>query len=671
MEGILNIWCGLSDSSDGVLQLQLSGRSKEQLLIIAVVAFLLLIYYWKIRPFLRSFYDMSNLAQRLPDYTRVQIRNAIKYYIWPECQSVDPAQSIEIRSTIAVKNDLLQTIDRNLMQPAEYKHYMLLADTGMGKTSFLLNYLARHLRKWRKPYKMELIPLNVPGLQEKLAKIAQPQRTVLLLDALDEDVMAVHDHVARLADIMQWTKQFHRVVLTCRTQFFPRDEEITPETGILKSGPRTDGMSPQFTFYKIYLTPFSDQQVQIYLDRRFPIWRKKWRKEAHNIVSQAPNLIVRPMLLAYVQDLIHSKKSIKTSFQIYEQMVEAWVEREQRKGTEKDKLRTFSEKLAVELFFYRADHGGERIAKEQIGVLAQMNGIDLELWQLTGRSLLNRDAVGNYKFAHRSILEYLVALMILKQDSAALSIPVAQLTDQMKIFIMEGIYNEPCPVKYWTPVIKNLVYNFQANKPLILPDKFVRFDGGVFSFSRGDQFMEMAPFDMSRYPVTNKEFEEFNPDHKDERDKYSETDDQPVVHVSYDEAKQYCEWLSERDGCLYRVPTEAEWEFAASGCGQREFPWGNESPNPTRANYADSKIGKTTPVGSFIFGTTPEGLFDMAGNVWEWCADWFDQAKDSRVLRGGYWGTDANRLRNSYRDWLNPQIRNLGVVGFRVLRVVK
>ena len=123
---------------------------------------------------------------------------------------------------------------------------------------------------------------------------------------------------------------------------------------------------------------------------------------------------------------------------------------------------------------------------------------------------------------------------------------------------------------------------------------------------------------------------------------FEQGDNHPVVSVSWNDAMAYCQWLSEKTGLDFKLPTEAQWEKAARGLDQRKYPWGNKKPDGTKANYADinywRKYGdvrepdksiddgytETSPVGSFPAGASPYGLLDMAGNVWEWCYDIYD-----------------------------------------------
>jgi formylglycine-generating enzyme required for sulfatase activity len=149
-------------------------------------------------------------------------------------------------------------------------------------------------------------------------------------------------------------------------------------------------------------------------------------------------------------------------------------------------------------------------------------------------------------------------------------------------------------------------------------------------------------------------------------------DDHPVVGITLYAAHSYCLWLSllESKGKyqnIYRLPTEIEWEWAASGMQKRKYPWGNTRPNTKRANYGQN-VGATTPVGSYPDGATPEGLYDMAGNVWEWMENWYNEStKSSRALRGGSWNNDTADLRCSSRIYYLPDGGG-NLLGFRVVR---
>ncbi|NHQ60999.1 SUMF1/EgtB/PvdO family nonheme iron enzyme [Chlorobium sp. BLA1] len=153
-------------------------------------------------------------------------------------------------------------------------------------------------------------------------------------------------------------------------------------------------------------------------------------------------------------------------------------------------------------------------------------------------------------------------------------------------------------------------------------------------------------------------------------------DDQPVVGVNWYAAKAYCLWLSLLEGTAdaYRLPNEVEWQWAAGGRqGKRErvvrdYPWpeAKGEPNPKLANYGQN-VGATTPVGSYPEGATPEGLYDMVGNVWEWTDSIHEKYAPARSLRGGSWGAEPEDLRCSVRGDFDPG--DWGVdIGFRVVR---
>ena len=187
--------------------------------------------------------------------------------------------------------------------------------------------------------------------------------------------------------------------------------------------------------------------------------------------------------------------------------------------------------------------------------------------------------------------------------------------------------------------------------------------------------VQMSPFSMQQHEVTNDEYRRFDPAHTFPAGEGLH----PVANVSWYEAAAYAAWLG---GAL---STEAQWEYAARGTGTtsgRAYPWEEGMPDDSRAVF---EKGSTEPVGSRIAGRTPDGLDDMAGNVWEWCRDLFgdygegssvdplgptgreaDAGPSLRVLRGGSFLNDADFLRAALRLRSTPDNRNLSF-GFRVV----
>lgn len=371
-------------------------------------------------------------------FTQEVIERSIRYYIPPNCTSVDPSQEAEIRHLEVAEEKLFEKIDKHLQNSSANRHLLLLADSGMGKTSFVLNYYARNqILSPKKRHRLAVIPLGIANADEYILKIENKNDTILFLDAFDEDIKAIDDHRERLLDLMSHCRDFKRVLITCRTQFFPSDEEIPVETGIARIGPRRAGEKGVYEFWKLYLSPMNDNHVKKFLKKRYSIWQLKKRSRALEFIQKVPLLTVRPMLLAYIPDLLTRGKNITFSFEIYEEMVEAWLEREVGilKNIDKKRLRNFSERLAVDLYT-KQEQRGDRIPRLQLLKLAEEWSVPLEGWKLTGRSLLNRDALGNYKFAHRSIMEYLFVKCFAEGAEIC---RYSKWTDQMQTFLWEMI----------------------------------------------------------------------------------------------------------------------------------------------------------------------------------------------------------------------------------------
>jgi formylglycine-generating enzyme required for sulfatase activity len=153
--------------------------------------------------------------------------------------------------------------------------------------------------------------------------------------------------------------------------------------------------------------------------------------------------------------------------------------------------------------------------------------------------------------------------------------------------------------------------------------------------------------------------------------------DHPVIHISYNDAIAYCKWLSGKSGKVYRLPTESEWEFAAgNGTKHTKYSWGNAEPTKELGNL-NQFYQTTTKVGQFQSNSL--GLYDMTGNVWEWCSDWYGtyptgsttnpqgaSSGSDRVLRGGGWSSGAQYCRSANRRSNTPSSRD-SFVGFRLV----
>ena len=205
------------------------------------------------------------------------------------------------------------------------------------------------------------------------------------------------------------------------------------------------------------------------------------------------------------------------------------------------------------------------------------------------------------------------------------------------------------------------------------------------------QRLYLAAFYMDRYEVTNVHYADCvtagvcAPPHfvkSDFRSSYygdPQYADFPVVYVDWNMARAYCEWRGAR------LPTEAEWEKAARGTDGRTYPWG-EGISCSQANYdgdpdpAAYCVGETSAVGSYESGQSPYGLYDMAGNVFEWVSsidksypyNAADGREDptrggSRVIRGGSWNEAPHDVQAFYRSWIGPD-QSESELGFRCAR---
>jgi formylglycine-generating enzyme required for sulfatase activity len=380
-----------------------------------------------------------------------------RYYIEPNCQHHNPADHQEDQEPrSAVKSPAFRTINDFLegdyaVTRSGKNQMFILSDAGMGKTSLLVMLKLAHLtRFWPGQQHCELLKLG-PDTLDRVKAIPEAGDTVLLLDALDEDRAAWRKIESRLLELLDQTSHFRRVIISCRTQFFP---EISADPF---GNPGRVGLGG-FVCPMLFLSLFDDHQVAAYLEKRYPNQWFGWfgantkREQARRLVDKMKDLRCRPMLLAHIEDLVGSALTEWTEYAVYEAMVKAWLNREEKKLRQEGHPNVTADTLlaACRLVACHMQRSGARFLSEpKLTELIQAQPEFSPVTQIGfgGRSLLNRNAQADYRFSHFSIQEYLVAQELFEQCQAKEQLVVpADASEKVIRFVLDG-RTKLCPQK--------------------------------------------------------------------------------------------------------------------------------------------------------------------------------------------------------------------------------
>jgi len=296
--------------------------------------------------------------------------------------------------------------------------------------------------------------------------------------------------------------------------------------------------------------------------------------------------------------------------------------------------------------------------------------------------------------------EDLVDLYLEEEDEkelAALPKPAPKI--EVKATAAAAVQEKPSPAKFeYNADLERARYNNFTNS---LSGMMIFIPSAEFTMGCEDEdatpserpvaHITVSRFYVSRYLISNADYERFDRAHACKRAPGA-GDQHPVVYVSSLDAIKFCNWLSTRERRKYRLPTEAEWEYAAKGSDGRKFPWGNQNGRGDLANFADKNTvfawsdheidcgyAESSPVGAFPLGASPFGVEDMAGNVWEWCLDYYEPYRQGpkinprgptigakRVYRGGSWKSRFSSLRTTVRGSNVPSF-SCNDLGFRIV----
>lgn len=400
----------------------------------------LLILYWIGKYLVKGFaaiynrYSTKNCWRR--DYIKRTIANEYGEYLdsdnydlfiptnfqnRPPNDYPDPHDSISVSNT----NPLIPKYLKEVLVETNTNDnlFCVLAGSGMGKTTFAVHLFKEYIYHYKSstlPYDISLLSLSDENVLEKISLIKGPKEHILILDALDENRQALNDFSKFISSLESVIKDFRVVIVTCRTQFFKTEEQELKESKL-----RNYGSNKGFRSYnRQYISPLTDDEIFLYLNKKYSLKsvrpkrvfvNYKKRKKAKRLIRSCGNIMVRPLMLSYIDDLLDSQTDITTMNEMYHLLIGKWIQREAQlvELSERSKVDgaiwNLSQQLAIDFYQNREVRNGYYISMDDFSKFKKDNGFDQINYSFDSRSLINRNSQGEIKFAHRSFLEFFLA----------------------------------------------------------------------------------------------------------------------------------------------------------------------------------------------------------------------------------------------------------------------
>ena len=367
----------------------------------------------------RKEYIKRELEHSYADYLQKEKK---KCYIPTQCQGTPPHNFDEPDEAVtsSPKEELVSMFINRFFKPNNTNRllYCILAGSGMGKTTFAVQLFLEYINNYNEsniPYQIFIKDMAEAKVLEEVKRLSErpdvnANQSILILDALDENHKASEDFEKFKEELESVIEPFKFVVITCRAQFFPDEQSVPAYSKIRKN----TGDKNLLKYNKLYICPFSPDDIDKYIEKKY---NRRDRKKAKAIIEKCKHLMARPVLLSHIDDLIGDNTEYQTEADIYGALIEKWVKREvneipdQTKKLElQNELLEFSMSLACKIYTIWKETGEFKLSSQELDDFCRQEGYDTSKYQFKARSLINHDALGAYKFSHKSFLEYFLAL---------------------------------------------------------------------------------------------------------------------------------------------------------------------------------------------------------------------------------------------------------------------
>lgn len=360
--------------------------------------------------------------------------------------------------------DLIDKIMKGIFSKNR-KRYIILSGSGMGKTYFSSALVHFYLKRIKSPKEQYPIYLHQFGKIKDINTLIQNKQTnsILILDALDENIEAVQDPVGYMQRLEQIVDKFRVVIITCRTQFFANEEDEPQTWSVIQSTPGHQSL----VYEKFYLSPIEDEDIKKYLEAKYDL-SENYRK-AIRIKDRTQDLMRRPLFLASINNLLPLADSEKILIvDIYKKIIEGMLDFERRKcqheSFDEKKLFDFSKKIAL-LMYDKWVQGKQEyyLTPEEFKDFYTANGYNTNPFTLEEGALLNRNGRGYIQFSHKSFWEFLIAICAIENpyrqfNPTGLPLAVVFYRQIHKLFLKNITFD--C-VKYYDQKIVKLEFNPQ------------------------------------------------------------------------------------------------------------------------------------------------------------------------------------------------------------------